>query len=190
VIEERAVVGWVEEGEKDEMGFMSTVQRQKLQGALGLAIVATLGAFALGCSDSIDGAPTCDSGHLVVSGQSSGQDISIDVTAKGTASQNDAGGTLRVPIGSDPAAAFTLTWTTKIDGSDATDVSGSVSGIPGGPLCYGGDSQIEIGDQLTFHLAGLHACDASSVILGEVFGCVGVTVSTSDSGGSGGGSSN
>jgi hypothetical protein len=159
------------------MGFMSTIRRVELH--KGVALVAILGGLALGCSDSIDGAPSCSDKQLVVTGQSSGRDISIDQSVSGGATQTSSGGTMTLNL--DAQAAFTLTWDSVLDSGDVTTVNGSVNGIPGGPFCYGGDSQVEIGDTVTFHLAGLHDCNASSIVLGEVFGCAGVTTSTSGS---------
>jgi hypothetical protein len=167
----------------NEMGFLSTQSHRpsRLRNCLGLAVIAILGGLALGCSDSIDGVPSCDAKKLVVTGQSAGRTIDIDATFSGGLTQGDKdapggvpGGTMALKL--NDQSTFTLTWNTVLEDGAATTVTGSVQGVPGGPLCYGGDSQVELGgDSVTFHLQALHACDASSFVLGEIFGCAGLS---------------
>lgn len=163
------------------MGFLSTQSDRpsQLRKGLGLAMIAILGGLALGCSDGINGVPTCDAKKLVVTGQSAGRRISIDSSFTGGLTQTDAdagaqtGGIMTLAL--NDQSTFTLTWNTVLETGSATTVTGLVDGVPGGPLCYGGDSQVELGsDSVTFHLQDLHACDASSVVLGEIFGCAGL----------------
>jgi hypothetical protein len=157
------------------MGFLSTQSDRpsQLRKGLGLALIATLGGLALGCSSGIDGVPTCDAKKLVVTGESEGRTIAIDSTFTGGLTQDKTSGMMTLALNSQ--SSFVLTWNAVLETGAATTVTGSVEGVPGGPLCYGGDSEVELGgDSVTFHLEALHACDASSVVLGEIFGCAGL----------------
>ena len=110
---------------------------------------------------------------LVVTGESGGRTISIDSSFTGGLTQTSSGGTMTLAL--DSQASFTLSWDTELQTGSATTVAGQVGGVPDGPLCFGGDSQVELGsDSVTFHLDALHACDDSSVILGEIYGCAGL----------------
>jgi hypothetical protein len=165
----------------NEMGCLvkQSGRRELRVGALRLSTLAVAGALVAGCSSGIDGVPDCAKDKLVVTGSSAERKVDINATfSSGQLEQpGDTGGTMTLALAND--SVFTLRWDTTLENDTATVVTGSVNGVPGGPLCFGADSEIEIGsDATTFHLMALHACDASSIVPGELFGCAGLAASS------------
>ncbi|HVY48984.1 MAG TPA: hypothetical protein VHB21_24005 [Minicystis sp.] len=141
-----------------------------------IAIAAALSALAVGCSSGIDGAPTCDSKQIQVTGEVEGRTVDLHTTfSSGSLAQTKDSGSLTVALDAS-GTMFDMTWTPATDTGSVTTVSGSISGVPGSPICFGGDSEVLVdADQVSFHLISFHACDASSIVPGEVFGCAAVT---------------
>src|SRR5262245_28788118 len=139
------------------MGWSSVLVRGGLvMRAASLLGVALLGALVAGCGDEIDGAPTCNKGQLSLTGAVGGDSAALTEDFSDSSLDQKAG---ELALTLSGGLDFTLTWTPNTETGSATAVSGQVTGVPNGPLCYGGESQILLdSESITFQLEAFHAC--------------------------------